>query len=117
MIKSSFAIILTTFCSLTWATPDLNKAAGDVCECLKEPYKQVQKAMEMLQSAQTSGDMSALASAQGEMMGVMNASNLCFENLSKKYPEIDKRVELQEKVMNLADKQCPNPATAMSANR
>ena len=98
------------FFSLAWAAPNLNEAADGVCECLKEPYAQAQKAMELIDTAQQSGDMSALVSAQGEMMGVINASNQCFETLAQKYPKIDQSEELKEQVMEIAEEQCPNPA-------
>ena len=117
MSKSLIAIILVPFCSLAWAASDLNKAAEDVCNCLKAPYAQVQQAMELIRAAQASGDMSALIAAQGEMMGVINASNQCFDALTEKYPEISQSEELQQQVMNIADKQCPNPAAAMLAGQ
>ena len=113
MRKLFIAIILVPFCSLAWAAPDLNEAAEDVCDCLEAPYAQVQQAMELITAAQASGDMSALMAAQGEMMGVINAGNQCFEALTEKYPEIGQSEELQEQVMNIADEQCPNPADAM----
>lgn len=111
------AITIVLFSSLVWATPDLNEAADDVCKCLEAPYAQVQKAMELIESAQASGDMSALISAQGEMMGVMNASAQCFDGLAEKYPEIDQSEDLQEQVMNIVDEQCPNPASGMSPDQ
>ena len=117
MSKSIIAIMLLPFCSLTWAAPDLNEAAGDVCDCLEAPYAQAQQAMELIGAAQASGDMSALIAAQGEMMGIINASGQCFESLTQKYPEINQSEELQQQVMNIADEQCPNPAAAMSAGQ
>lgn len=117
MNKSLFAITLLPFCSLAWATPDLDVAAEDVCECLEAPYAQAEKAMELISTAQASGDMSTLVSAQGEMMGVIDASNQCFNALTEKYPEIAQSEDLQEQVMDIADEQCPNPAAAMSAGQ
>ena len=117
MTKSLIAIILAPVCSLAWAAPDLNEAAQDVCDCLEAPYAQAQQAMELISAAQASGDMSALVAAQCEMMGVINASNQCFEALPAKYPEINQSEELQQQVMNMADEQCPNPAAAMSAGQ
>ncbi len=117
MTKSLIAIILVSFSSLAWAAPDLNEAAEDVCDCLEAPYAQAQQAMELISTAQASGDMSALIAAQGEMMGVINASNQCFNALTEKYPEISQSEELQEQVMKLAGEQCPNPAAAMSTNQ
>jgi hypothetical protein len=117
MNKFIVTITLVIISSVVWAAPNMNEAAEDVCECLKEPYIQVSKAMELITAAQASGDMSALMSAQGEMMSVMNASSQCFEVLTKKYPEIAKSDELKMQVMSIADKQCPNPANAMSAGQ
>ncbi len=117
MSKLLITIIIVPFCSLAWAAPDLNEAADDVCDCLEAPYAQAQQAMELISAAQASGDMSALIAAQGEMMGVINASNQCFDALTEKYPEISQSEELQQQVMNIADEQCPNPAAAMSAGQ
>ncbi|MCU7868626.1 MAG: hypothetical protein KZQ98_08825 [Candidatus Thiodiazotropha sp. (ex Lucinoma borealis)] len=117
MSKTLIAIMLVPFCSLAWAAPDLNEAAEDVCDCLEAPNAQAQQAMELISAAQASGDMSALIAAQGEMMGVINASSQCFDALADKYPEINQSEELQQQVMNIADVQCPNPAAAMSAGQ
>ena len=113
MTKWLTATILIPFTSLVWATPDLNAAADDVCKCLEEPYAQAQQAIELIQAAQASGDMSALMAAQGEMMGVISASAQCFEALPAKYPQIDTDPALQDQVMTIAETQCPNPAAAM----
>ncbi len=117
MSKLLITIILAPFCSLAWAAPDLNEAADDVCDCLEAPYAQIQQAIELISAAQASGDMSALVAAQGEMMGVINASNHCFDALTEKYPEISQSEELQKQVMSIADEQCPNPADTMSAGQ
>ena len=117
MSKSLIAIILVPFCSLAWAAHNLNEAAEDVCDCLEAPYAQAQQAMELIIAAQASGDMSALIAAQGEMMGVINASTQCFDALTVQYPEISQSEELQQQVMNIADQQCPNPAAAMFAGQ
>lgn len=114
MSKSLIAIILLPFCSLAWAAPDLNEAAEDVCGCLEEPYTQVERAMELVSAAQASGDFSGLMAAQGEIMAVINAFSQCFEALKGKYPEINQSKELQQQVMDKANKQCPNPAANMS---
>lgn len=114
MTRLTTACILVPFCSLVWATPDLNEAANGVCECLEEPYAQAQQVIDMVGAAQSSGDMSALMAAQGEMMGVISASNRCFEALAAKYPDINQSEALQQQVMAIADEQCPNPAQAFS---
>ena len=44
------------------------------------------------------------------MMAVTNAATRCFDDLAKKYPEIDKSEKLQEEVMAKAEEKCPNPA-------
>ena len=117
MSKSLITILLVPFCSVSWAATDLNEAAENVFDCLEAPYAQVQQAMELISAAQVSGDLSALIAAQGEMMGVINASNQCFGALTEKYPEISQNEELQQQVMNIADEQCPNPAAAMTADQ
>ena len=89
---------------------NLQGAVDDVCDCFKEPYKLVEQSIEKLQKAQASGDYSTLAQAQGEMMEVMSGASKCFESLPEKHPEIDANKELQNKVMAMAEEQCPNPA-------
>ena len=117
MLKQFIVITLVPFCSLSWATSNLNEAAEDVCKCLKEPYAQAKKAMDLISTAQKSGNMPSLVAAQGEMMGVMSASSRCFDALEVKYPDIAKREELQDQVMKIADKKCPNPASGMFNNQ
>lgn len=46
-------------------------------------------------------------------MGILSESNKCFESFPEKYPEIDKNQDLQNKVMAMVEKKCPNPATTM----
>ncbi len=113
MIKPLIAIMLIPLTGAAWAAPDLDEAADDVCKCLEEPYAQAKKAMELLHAAQSSGDMSGLVAAQGEMMSVISASNQCFAALPQKYPEIDASSALQNQVMAMAETRCPNPAAAM----
>ena len=117
MLKQFIVITLVPFCCLSWATSNLNEAAEDVCECLKEPYAQAKKAMDLINTAQKSGNMASLVAAQGEMMSVMSSSNRCFDALSVKYPDIDKSSELQDQVMKFADKKCPNPTSGMFNNQ
>ncbi len=117
MNKLLIALTLLILAGPTWAAPDLNEAANDVCKCLEDPYAQAKKAIELVNTAKTSGDMSALVSAQGEIMKVVNASNQCFDALTKQYPEIAQSRGLQDQVMAIAEEQCPNPASAMSAEQ
>ena len=112
-VKNILPFLLILFSANTWAV-DLQAAADDVCACLEAPYEIVEKALGEIQNAQSTGDYSRMMEAQGEMMGVMNASNACFSALPEKYPEVDKDDELKEKVMQLADQQCPNPASGYS---
>ncbi len=107
---------LLLFSNVSLADTNLTEAANDVCKCLEAPQNQARKAMELINKAQASGNMSQLMAAQGEMMGVIGESSRCFEALSKKYPDIDKSEELQNKVMSMAEKQCPNPAAEMPMN-
>lgn len=114
MTRIIFLLSIFALSSQAWADPDLNEAADDVCECLEAPYAEVQKALGLIAAAQQSGDMSALVAAQGEMMGVIDASSECFEALALKYPEIDQSDELKAQVMEIADQKCPNPADNFS---
>ncbi len=117
MHNSLNILIITSFSGIVWASPDLNEAANDVCTCMEAPYAQIELAIEMLNAAQASGDTSALITAQGEMMSVMNAASQCFNALTTKYPEISQNEALQQQVMAIADEQCPNPADALFRNQ
>lgn len=114
MNRFLFGIAVFMFVSLPAAAgPDLKQATKDTCKCLEAPYAQLEKAMEIISAAQTSGDMSQMMVAQGEMMGVLGASTQCFERLAQKYPEIDQSDELKQEVMDATEKECPKPASAM----
>lgn len=106
-------VLLVTSSQFLLASPDLDAAAKDVCKCMDEPNKRAAQAIEMIRQAQASGDMSQITIAQGDMMGVMTAATRCFEALPAKYPEIDKSDELKNRVMELAEQQCPNPANQL----
>ena len=109
MTKSMLFLSLSLLTHNAFAV-DLDAAADDVCGCLEEPYKLVEQSLQELSKAQASGDFSRLMEVQGNMMGIIDSSTLCFEDLPRKYPEIDKDKTLQDKVMAKVDEQCPNPA-------
>lgn len=98
---------------VVYAGPDIQAAANDVCKCLEEPNKVAARVIKKLKQAQASGNSKQMMTYQGEMMGVMTVATKCFEQLPAKYPEIDKSKPLQDKVMALTEKQCPNPAAQM----
>lgn len=114
MKKSMLFIFLVTNINWVSAEPDLQAATDEVCKCLEEPYKIAKQSLEKINQAKTSGDFSELMAAQGNMMAVIDASAKCFDALPGKYPQIDKSEELQNKVMQMAEKQCPNPASQLS---
>lgn len=105
---------LPLFTSLAFAGPDMNAAAKDVCKCLEGPNSQATRFMELAAEAQASGDQSELMSAQDDMRGIMEESSRCFGSLPAKYPEIDKSEDLQQEIMTMAHKQCPNPVFQIS---
>jgi len=105
--------VLPLFSAMAFAGPNLDAAANDACQCLEEPYRQMNKTIVLIKQAQASGDMSQLMAAQNEMMAAANAATPCFEALSKKYPAIDKSDPLKDRVMALAEKQCPPPMPPM----
>ena len=92
-----------------WSAPDLDEAADGACDCLKGPYREAEKSLELIRDAQATGDTSKLMAAQGQMMGVINISNRCFAALAEKYPEIDRSDELKRQVMAKTETLCPNP--------
>jgi len=108
------AVLLPLFSSLAYAGPNLDEAAKGLCKCLVEPYKLMNRTSTQFKQAQASGDMSKLTAIQGEMMEVMNASQPCFDALSKKYPKIDQSDPLKKQVMEIAEKQCPSPVPPVS---
>lgn len=111
MNKGLVALIIACLPISSFAASDLNQAATDACACLKEPYAQIEKVMGMVQEAQASGDVSKIMAMQGEMMGSLSATQTCFDGLTKKYPDIDQDEKLKKQVMEIAEKQCPNPAS------
>ncbi len=113
MKKLFFITVLTFLTNLAMASPDLEEATNDVCKCLEEPHNKAREAIDIIKNAHTSGDMSQLIAAQGNMKGVISVSTRCFEGLQKKYPEINKSDELKNRVMDMAEKQCPNPASEL----
>jgi len=88
---------------------DLDAAADDVCTCLEAPYQHAEETLALVNEALKSGDMSKIMTSQDEMMKVMNTSELCIEELGKKYPDISADESLQAEVMRIADEKCPNP--------
>jgi hypothetical protein len=46
---------------------------------------------------------------KSEEFAVTEAMTRCFDNLAKKYPEIDKSDKLQEELEAKADEKCPGP--------
>ena len=112
MNKQLFGVVIAVlFYGQSFAADDINNAAKDVCECLKAPHEQARLAVDLIEKAQSSGDLSQLASAQAEIMGVIQASQNCFEALTIKYPEVNKSEKLQTEVMNKAQQNCPSPMT------
>ena len=99
------------------AAPNLEDATKDVCKCLKQPQNKLRQAVELIKKAQSSGGMSQIMAAQGDMMGVIKASTRCFEALPEKYPEINRSNELKKRVMVMAKTQCPNPVFGLSKQR
>ena len=117
MKKAALFLFLLFISQGVSASANIQQAADDVCNCMNEPNKKAMEVLQMVQKAQATGDMSQVMAAQGEMMGVISASSRCFEALPAKYPEINRNKELQDRVMQLADKQCPNPAAQMFRQR
>ena len=105
MVLAAFSL----FANVVFAF-NMEKAAEEVCKCREEYLNQRRKTMELMNKAQASGDMSQIRAMQGEMMAVTNAATRCFDDLAKKYPEIDKSEKLQEEVMAKAEEKCPYPA-------
>ncbi|EAS41054.1 hypothetical protein [Photobacterium profundum] len=110
LVTVSF-LIIPTFIS---ATTDTEQAAKDVCKCLEEPYSEASKALELINNADESGELSKILSSQEELMKIINTSQKCLENLYIKYPEINKDTTLQAEVITITDETCPNPLNEMT---
>jgi len=87
----------------------MDEVVDGICECRKEFHIQSKKTMDAMNKAQASGDKSKMKATQSEILAVTDAKTRCFDDLAKKYPEIDKREKHQEELMAKADKKCPGP--------
>jgi hypothetical protein len=88
---------------------NIDEVVDGVCECRKEYLIQSKKIMDAMNKAQASGDRSKMKAIQSEITAVTDANALCYDNLAKKYPEIDKSEKLQEELEAKADEKCPGP--------
>ena len=101
-------VALSLFPNVVFAF-NMDKVVDGVCECRKEYLIQSKKIMDAMNKAQASGDRSKMKAIQSEITAVTDAMDLCFDNLAKKYPEIDKSEKLQEELEAKADEKCPGP--------
>ena len=109
MIKFIVIIVsLSIFPNVVFAF-SMEEVVDGVCECRKEYHFQSKKAMDAMKKAQASGDMSKMKTVQREVIAVTEAMTQCFDDLAKKYPEIDKSEKLQEELEAKADEKCPGP--------
>lgn len=103
-------VLLTS--TTAFAAQDYDTISDKICDCLKAPYQEADKAMEMLAAAQKSGNLSALVNSQDEMMVVLNTARLCMEDIRERYPEIGQSTAAQDTVMKMTDDKCPNPLSS-----
>ena len=101
-------VVLSLFPSVVFAF-NMDKVVDGVCECRKEYHIQSKKMMDAMKKSQASGDRSKMKDMQSEILAVTEAMTRCFDDLAKKYPEIDKSEKLQEELMVKADEKCPGP--------
>ena len=101
-------VALSLFPNVVFAF-NMEEVVDEVCECRKEFHIQSKKTMDAMNKAQASGDMSKMKAMQSEVIAVTEAMTRCFDDLAKKYPEIDKSEKLQEELMAKADEKCPGP--------
>ena len=87
----------------------MEEVVDGVCKCRKEYLIQSKKNMDAMNEAQASGDMSKMKAVQSEVNAITEAMTRCFDDLAKKYPEIDKSEKLQEELEAKADEKCPGP--------
>jgi hypothetical protein len=101
-------VALSLFPNVVFAF-NMDEVVDGVCECRKEYFIQSKKMMDAMNKAQSSGDRSKMKAIQSEESAVTDAMTRCFDNLAKKYPEIDKSEKLQEELEAKADEKCPGP--------
>jgi len=105
-------LVCLTWVAITsdgFSATNINQAATDACVCLKVPYQQLEKVIASIQTAKETGDLSQLQTSQNELIQLMSSSTACFEDLSKKYPEIDQSEVLKKQVADLIQEMCPVP--------
>ncbi len=105
LVGLTWVVFTTTGLSAT----NINLAARDACLCLKAPYQQLEKVIASIKTAKLTGDISQLHASRNTLIQLMRSSTACFENLSKKYPEIDQSDLLKKQVVDLTGKICPAP--------
>ncbi|MDH3638039.1 MAG: hypothetical protein OES09_06185 [Gammaproteobacteria bacterium] len=88
---------------------DIDQAAEDGCACMRGPYAKIEALTPLISEAMVTGDASKIMGMQGELEGLMNAAQACFEDLNEKYPEIDSSQVLKDQATALMSQKCPRP--------
>jgi hypothetical protein len=95
------------------AADDVQAAATEACKCLEAPYAKFDEIMKVFNAARASGDYSKIQSMESEMAAIGGEAEKCFEALQEKYPAIAADKSQRDRVGEVAEKQCPNPAREM----
>ena len=109
MTRLVFLISGLVLAVATQAGSNLDQAASDACECMKEPYAKMEEAKVMVMQAMASGDYTKMTAMEGEFAGLQDRVEACFNGLRKKYPDIDQSQALKDKVTAKMQEKCPAP--------
>lgn len=104
----TFSLLL--FCSASYSAEDLFDVADDVCSCFSGPYEFIESAINEIDTAKRYDDQSSLNLISKKLDQHMVQTTSCFQGLNVKYPIVGESNMLQGIVMEIAHKQCPNPA-------
>lgn len=85
----------------------VTKMADDVCACLMPTVEQGDKATEVIRR----NNQAELAALEAEMLQTQEETKVCFQNLEKKYGNMQ---EFQVRVTEVMKKRCPRAAKLLS---
>ncbi len=89
---------------------DYEAAANAVCKCQEQPHQKSKDMAAAIRTAQQTGNFSEMTRIQGELLAISKEVEACYAKLSEQFPEIAKSEEEIDKVNDMAEKMCPNPA-------
>lgn len=107
LFYSIFFLLISTS---TVNAEDLYVVADDVCGCFSGPYEFIENSIVAIDTAKLYDDQVSLNLISKKLDQHMVQTTSCFQGLNVKYPIVGESDMLQGIVMEIAHKQCPNPA-------